>query len=377
MPIEAAMTRTDILPIHTVNARGNIFLEVVRATSKLDAAAMLREIQLLRREVESVLAAKGISYDELRPALVPNQKRREIALVFDSRLIGDGWYGRPIFENYMPLFNATGSHSVLVGDYGALNDEHEPLLAEAFCESLVPVRDVSYQHSSHFFIVYINNLSDDMFERFDSGLRSFDAYVGFADMTYGSRFKFLLSTMLANGFLKHNRIIIQGHEDDRPNTEDTNLSLMPFEKFGYTCRSLVSYLQGPLLTYKIERPVFDHHDIDTEMALNSVNANPLPLGDFDIDVDEAKADYIRKHNGPAMARAGLDRISTDDLRSLIASKIKASYIYRLEYRAALDLTKFNVIVELPPREGGDQPTRLVAALEYRPNDQVLRLITLY
>ena len=53
--------------------------------------------------------------------------------------------------------------------------------------------------------------------------------------------------------------------------------------------------------------MFDHDDIDTEMALNSVSANPLPLGDFDIDVDEAKAAYIRKHNAPAMVRAELTR----------------------------------------------------------------------
>ena len=239
-----------------------------------------------------------------------------------------------------------------------------------------PVRHVAYRHSSHFFIVYINNLSDDMVARFDAGLRPFPAYVGLADLTYGSAFKFLLSTMLANSFIKHNRIIIQGHEDDRLNTEDINISCMPFETYGYTCRSLVSYLQGPLLSYKIERPVFDPHDIDTKMALNSVSVEPLPLGDFEIDVDEAKATYIREHNAPAMLRAGLDQISADDLRRLVASKIMASYIYRLEYRADFNVTKFNVIVEVPPREG-DTPVRLVAALEYRPTDQALRLITLF
>jgi hypothetical protein len=63
----------------------------------------------------------------------------------------------------------------------------------------------------------------------------------------------------------------------------------------------------------------------------------------------------------------------DDLRRLVASKIMASYIYRLEYRADFNITKFNVIVEVPRREG-DMPVRLVAALEYRPTDQVLKLI---
>ena len=99
---------------------------------------MLHEIQALRREVEEVLSAKGISYDALRPALVPNQKRREVALVFDTTAIDDSWYGGRIFERYMPLFKATGSHSVLAGDYGTLYDGDEPLLARHFATPCHP-----------------------------------------------------------------------------------------------------------------------------------------------------------------------------------------------------------------------------------------------
>src|SRR5271157_3254027 len=101
-----------------------------------------------------------------------------------------------------------------------------------------------------------------MVRRFDVGLRPFTGYVGMANMSYGSAFKCLLSTMLANAFLKHGRVILLGHEDDRSNSEDTNLIGWPFTSFGYTYRSLVSYLQGPLLTYKIERPVLDGNDTD-------------------------------------------------------------------------------------------------------------------
>jgi hypothetical protein len=366
----------DIRPVHTINARGNIYLEVVPEHLNLNTSSMLREIQAMRREVEEVLAAKGINYESLLSALVPSQKRREIALIFDNTAIAESWYGLRIFDHYMPLFGTSSSHSVLEGDYGTLDDGDEPLLAKAFRSAVLHTRPLTYRHSSNFFVVYINNLSDEMVSRFDAGLRPFAAYVGFADTTYGSKFKFLLSTMLSNSFIKHNRTIILGHEDDRPNTEDINLPVLPFETFGYTCRSLVSYLQGPLLTYKIERPVIDHNDVDTEMALNSVSTNPLPIGDLDIDVAEAKAAYIREHNPRAMARAGLDQISADDLRRLVASKIKASYIYRLEYLASFDVTKFNVIIEIPPR-AGNLPVRLVAALEYRANDRALRLITLF
>jgi hypothetical protein len=366
----------DLRPVHTLNARGHMLLEIVRAEFNLDGAAMLREIQALRREVEEVLGAKGISYDALRPALVPSQKRREIALVFDSTAIDDNFYGRQIFNRYMPLFDARSDHSVLVGDYGTLDDNDEPLLAKALHDTVAPVRPVKYRHSSQFFIVYINNLSNQMFTRFDAGLRPFAGYVGHADMTYGSTFKILLSTMLANGFIKHGRTLIQPHEGDRSNGEDINPSLLDFETLGYTCRSISDNLAGPLLSYKIERPVIDYHDTDTEMALNAVSIKPLPLGDFTICVDEAKAAYARTHNAAAIARAGIDQISASELGDLIASKIRASYIYRLEYQAAFDITKFNVILELSAREGR-QPVRLLATLEYRPDNQVLKLITLF
>ncbi|HEY3846671.1 MAG TPA: hypothetical protein VGL95_06115, partial [Acetobacteraceae bacterium] len=127
-----------IRPIHTLNARGNVLLEVVRDRANLDAARMLHEIQGLRQEAEEVLAAKGISYEALRNALIPSQKRKEIALVFDSSVIDDAWYGLHVFKHYMPLFNASSNHSVLVGDYFSMDPSYEPLLAEAFYNAVIP-----------------------------------------------------------------------------------------------------------------------------------------------------------------------------------------------------------------------------------------------
>ena len=69
-------------------------------------------------------------------------------------------------------------------------------------------------------------------------------------------------------------------------------------------------------------------------------------------------------------------MSSDEIKALVASKIKASYIYRLEYLSKYDVIKFNLIIEVPDKDGG-RPVRFLAALEYRPKDQVLRLITLY
>lgn len=352
---------TDIRPIHTINARGNIFLEVMQERTRADSHGMLLKIQNMRREVETVLAAKNISYDELRSALVPSQKRREIALIFDTSRIKNSWYGREIFNQYMPIFKDSGSHSVLVGDYSSFDDSSLFLLERSMNETLVSTRGDFFQPDHEYFVVYVNNLSDAMMQDFDSTLCSFPPYIGFADMTHNSNLKMLLSTMLVNCFIKHGKMIIQGHEDDRSNTEDINLSGMPFESMGYVCRSLVSYLEGPLLTYKIECPVMDTDDVDTRMALNSVNPMPLPLGLFEIEVTDAKANYIRQHNTGAAARAGLTILSDKEICDLLRSKIDSNYIYRLEYNSVYNITKFNVIIEIS-NSANLNKVRLLAAL---------------
>ncbi|MGG6897017.1 hypothetical protein [Rhizobium sp. BR 315] len=104
-------------PLHTLNARGNILLEVVRDQFKLSPERMFREIQWLRHSVEEAFSGKGISYDDLKTALVPGRKRREMALVFDIRALDRGWYGLPVFRRLIPLFSKDSNHSVLAGDY--------------------------------------------------------------------------------------------------------------------------------------------------------------------------------------------------------------------------------------------------------------------
>lgn len=366
----------NIRPIHTINARSNVLLEVIKSGHGIESPQMLREIQSMRHEVEKVLAAKGIAYEDLRGALVPSQKRHEVALVFESAAVPSYNYGRAIFEKFMPLLDAKSDHCVLVGEYGTFDNADEPFLAAAFHEKIVLARAVTYRHSSQFYVVYLNNLTQTMMARLDAGLRPFGAYVGFSDMTYGSAFKYLLSIMLANVFVKQGRNIILGHEDDRPNTEDCNLVGWPFDRFGHRVRSLVSYLQGPFLTYKIERPVLSDHDSDTEMSLNAISPKPLPLGEFTIHVEEAKAVYVRDKNAPSLARAGLDAVDAAFLAAIIKEKIRSSYIYRLEYVAAHDVMKFNLILELP---AADQvgAVRFLSALEYRPDEKQLRLITLF
>ena len=352
---------TTTKPIHTLNARGNVMLEVMRDYFKLTPNHMQREIQGMHRTLDDTLSKKGISYADLRSALVPNRKRREIALVFDTLSIESNWYGLDVFERIIPLLDKKSKHSILVGDYLDRPGQEEKLFT-AFKESVQFRRNVEFRYPTQFYIVYLNNLSNAMVHRFDEGLKDYEAYVGFADTTYASVFKFYLSTMLVNLGIKHGSILIQGHEPDRDNSEDVNTCGYPFKEVGFTCRSVSSELEGVLLSYKIERPVFHGFEVDTEFALNAINLRPLPLDEFEIEVEEAKLSYVKSIKKSSVERAGLEAITSVELAELIRGKISASYIYNFVFLEEHDVAKFNIIIELPSRSSREA-TRLLAALE--------------
>lgn len=232
-----------------------------------------------------------------------------MALVFDTLVIDNSWYGLEVFRRLIPLFSRDSNHSVLAGDYIDTGAGQE-LLFEAIQSAVTLTRHVDYRHSSQFYIIYINNQTDRMVRRFHEGLCGWAGYVGYADTTYSSPFKTLLSTMLVNAFIKHRKTIIQGHEDDRPNEEDVNMSSYPFEEHGYTCHSVQSQLEGTLLSYKIERPVFPGFESDTEFSLNAISPNPQPLDGFAIEVEEAKLEYVK--TAKAGSLTGAEAVGPED-----------------------------------------------------------------
>ncbi|WP_375592312.1 hypothetical protein [Chitiniphilus eburneus] len=366
---------TVIKSIHTLNARGNVMLEVMRDYFKLTPNHMFMEIQGMRRSIEEALAKKKIIYDKLKSALTPSQDRRDIAFIFDTTEIDSSWYGADVMGRVIPLFEEKSNHSVLLGDYLDLPNQMEQLF-EAFADAVKPRKFIEFHHPTQFFVVYVNNLTDAMVKRLDEGLAGYSAYAGIADMTYGSAFKNYLSTMLVNSFIKHGNIIIQGHEPDRDPSEDVNMSGYQFEKNGYTCRSVCGDLMGVMLSYKIERAVYPGFEIDTEFSLNSIGLSSADLNEFEIEITTAKLEYLKSEKSGSVARAGLEETTTEALSELIRKKISASYIYNLTFLEQHNVAKFNIIIELPALDGRPA-TRLLAVLACEQSRKVLRLLTLF
>src|SRR5437764_1107441 len=81
-------------------------------------------------------------------------------------------------------------------------------------------------------------------------------------MNFDSYLKTHLSTVLVRLAIKHKGVVLMGHEDDRDDTEDVNMSGYAWEENGYVCRSIQGLLFGIFLSYKIERAVFGNFQAD-------------------------------------------------------------------------------------------------------------------
>jgi hypothetical protein len=348
-------------------------LEVMRDHFKLSSPVIRDEIQAMHLTMREVLASKGVKYADLRSGLVPSADRHEAGFIFDSQCIESSWYGLEVARAILPLLDKRTTLSVLCGD---LLGRNQDMIFSILKESVVLSRSFNFVHSTLLYCVYINNLSDAALRKLHSELARFPAYVGFIPATFSSRAKTYLSTILVHSFLKNGPRVIMGHEDDVPNNENVNTAGFPFEEFGCKVFSLQSSYFDVFLAYKIERAVYEGFEVDTEMALNAVSDQILPLEDCAILLEDAKLAYLKSEKSGKLRKAGIADLEREDLESLIKSKIAASYIYNLDYLEEHDVIKFNLMLEVA-RRGGGYPTKLTAALEYRPQQKLLRVITLY
>ena len=150
----------------------------------------------------------------------------------------------------------------------------------------------------------------------------------------------------------------------------------PLEENGYERRIIQDMYFHLFLGYKIERRVVPGAEGDTDFALSAIFLGELlPLDGVDVEIEAAKAKYLREDHGLSLARAGLASLDDEEIASTIRSKIKDSYIYNLRYDEEHDTSLFNIMLEISEPDEG-RVTRLLAALEYQPEVPMLRLIPL-
>lgn len=109
--------------IHTLNARGNALLPVMRECFSLSDARTFAEIQKFHADCVEILKAKGIDYASLRTALTPQPTKHEAAFLFDTALCARSF--APGVECSEALFSALDTqttHSILGGELFGSSD---------------------------------------------------------------------------------------------------------------------------------------------------------------------------------------------------------------------------------------------------------------
>jgi len=358
--------------IFILDARDNVLLEVV--SKDIDKTAMYKLINKTFDEMVLLLDQKGVKYRELKNALIPHHDKKEIAFVFNRLDIESGWYGNDVFTQIIPLLSKESSHSILVGDMLGF-EQYKEKIKEEFLKDLIKTRDVEYKAQHQFFLVYLNNLTDEMVKNLNNGLLKYRPYVGLLDLTYNSFMKTYLSMTLANCCLKFKNTVIFGHEEDRDNSENVNMSGYQFEENGYICKSLSDTYYGLFLSYKIERQTFSNEK-DTGFSINALTDDVHHISNLDIIIEEPKIVYLLKNKRTNLKRAELLGLTAEELAKFIKSKIELNYIYNLTYLPEHDTLKFNIMIDVMVKKR-NKMVKIIASLEYQPKGKTLRLITLF
>jgi hypothetical protein len=356
--------------IYTLEARSNFMLDVITTRYGLSEKRVFDEIQTAIAQLRTTLDSKGVQYADLKRALVPNVDRDERAFVFDWAKFSTNWYGREVLNLMLPLLEKSSSRSVLMGDWTS-KYSFNGIFCDSFGDSAAGSLFDRSRPADTLYFVYLNNLTSAAIDRLNAALSNHVAYLGSVDLTYASLMKAMLSTMLVRAFIQHRTTIIQGHEDDRPDSDDVNLVGYDFEKFGFTNRSVPGWLYGWFLSYKIERPVLPDNESDTRFSLNAMTATPYPIAQCAVELDERKLEYLRREKEGSLRIANFEALSADQIAAQIRAKLAMNYIYHLARATDADTLKFNIIIE------NGTVARNTCGLEYRPQEQLLKVITFF
>jgi len=359
--------------IFTIDAKGNILFSAMQKFLGLGSADLNREIKYLHDDLVKILEEKGIKYQELKNALIPNKDRKEALLIFDSSKTNNSFYGGVIMDQVLMCLKDLKTHSVLTGDF--IDIVHNPNFNVLNIMKDYIELPVHSRYCAEFYLVYINNLSERQFNYVDNFYNHLEYFVGCVDVTYTSTLKDYSSHILGTSFIKYKNIIISMHEDDRDVHEDINIKGYPFEKYGYKIRSLPEYLFGVFLNYKIESNITGADISDVGVSIQSISHEYDGLNGFQVFVDEHKLNYLKENKLGTLKKFGGVDLTRKELENIILSHIKYSCVFNLDYASKYDVSKFNIIFEVEDIYG--KPNKVIVALEYMYSEKQLRLLTLF
>ena len=252
--------------IYTFNNVGYVLYSLTKDCFDLTDKKVYNMIQQEFEKMKSRLKQKGIDYNDLKKALIPNTvgSRHELCLLFDRTLIEDAYYGRVIFEKLLPLLHKESEYSILVGDYIDVFDKQrgsQDILHKAMSDVITVCNESNFKHTCQYYLVYFSNIGSIEAAKIIDTFSSSREFYGYAYLDYNSAFKSYLSRILVSECVKYKKTIISSHPSDYLDSENIQMRPYPYIENGFTFVSINDESYEPFLHYKIESIVPDKDDI--------------------------------------------------------------------------------------------------------------------
>lgn len=368
------------MTIYTFDTTNYLLYPIMKSYFKLNDKEVYKTVQSGFEILQKQLMLKKVSYTDLKGALIPSQDKDkyEICFVVDTSQIDFANCGYYIFEKLIPLLEKDSTYSILSGDYIDIiyryNTESQQVLYMAMNEVLIKCNESRYRHSSQYYLIYINRLSENQRLKIVEGLQTFPWFVGYADLTHSSKFKTYISYLLKSVCIKNRKRIIMSHPSDYLDNENVNINGLPFEDNGFSILSINDDSYQTFLSYKIESEPPDKDDVS--FSLNALFPKFDSLEKIKLHVSEDKWNkYLVDKSKKGRIIEALGYTGKDKERFIreVYKRICANYIYNLRENEFGDLM-FNIYVDLPTINNHLRKTAI--ALKYYPEKGEMEIVTI-
>jgi hypothetical protein len=363
------------MEIHTLEARDNIILDTVKNYFHLSFEEVGREIRDQYNIMLEELKLKGINYTKLKNILTPQKDKRDICLVFDTTLIDDPSYGYTIFKIYFPIISTYSGVCVFEGDFLGSN-ENQMRIKQEISTNIKMINYSTFKNSRQYALIYITNLTNARVTKIIDELKPYKPFYGYFDFFYSSLLKTYISNIIGQRYfiLKKDIIVLSTHQDYHE--ENINTVGYNFGKYGFSIKSISEMNYLMFLSYKIERPYLDIDISDQLFSLSAIANIVLPLKTFQVRIDDNKFEYLRTKKSGSMKASKFRNLDKNKIEMVLTKKIESNYIFNLNFIKEHNTIKFNTIIEIKS-DGNQNPYKYLVSLEYIPDKNILRLITMY
>lgn len=318
------------------------------------------------RRLSALLARKGIRYDDLAPALVPNQRNRDIVFFFDVELTESSSYGTEAGRALIDTLTTESTHCVATGD---LLNPWVRDLRTIFAS--MEIAEGYRGRALDCYGVYLTNVKPKCLARMHRQLSRTGAYAGLMDCTWEPESSRYFSTVLHPRYLKHHHMVISAHEDDVPAEEDCYVGSWPWPATpGYQCPTVPENLMRQFLTGRIPQPATPGFAINEALTAKLLGSSAA-VDQYRASVD---ASMTAATGRPELESTVLPLLDPGEVADLILERIERGYIYSLADETDDSLT-FQVILAVDQR-GDDPPRRIMFDVQYWHGKRRLELTAL-